>query len=117
MNKLALGAARGRAAASMRRVAMSFAGMRTATVLRAPVVSAGTGIGDRGEGRGERVSEISDFRFSIFDLGRTSVSGPGQNLAASFSASSGHSLTKRLAWATLETCTISGFSGGRPLAA
>src|SRR5207248_2807602 len=104
MNKFALGAARGRAAASMRRVQMSFAGMRTATVLRPPVVIAGTAIGERGEGRGEG--------FWILDFGSTRVRGPGQNLAASFSASSGHSLTKRFACATLETCTMSGFSGG-----
>src|SRR5438552_654409 len=104
MNKLALGAARGRAAASMRRVQISFAGMRTATVLRPPVVIAGT------------ATALECSSVEVLFLRSTRVNGPGQNLEASFSASLGHSLTKRFACATLETCTMSGFSGGRPLA-
>ena len=50
-----------------------------------------------------------------FERGSTSVSGPGQNFAASLSAVSFHS-TKRCASAASGTCEISGLKCGRPLA-
>ena len=49
--------------------------------------------------------------------GTITVSGPGQNASASFCAAAGHSLANARAAATSPTCTISGWSAGRPLAA
>ena len=49
--------------------------------------------------------------------GRMRVSGPGQNASTSFCANAGTSLAKWAMPAASATCTISGWSLGRPLAA
>ena len=49
--------------------------------------------------------------------GTITVKGPGQNASASACAQAGHSAANARAAATSLTCTISGWSAGRPLAA
>ncbi len=92
---LALGAAMGTPARSMRARATGCAGTRTPTV-SSPALTA---------------SEISLAR------GRTRVSGPGQKAAARVRASAGTSRATRPTCDTSATWTMSGLNAGRPLAA
>jgi hypothetical protein len=94
VNRFALGPANGNRDFRINANATGCAGIRTPTVPKPAVTSFGTRLA----------------------FGKTSVNGPGQYRAASFSAASGHSATTRFAIATLETCTINGLVDGRPLA-
>ena len=93
--RFADGAASGTPARRMSSRATGWAGMRTATVSSPPDVSFGTRP----------------------DFGRMTVIGPGQNCPASRSSAAGSSRTSGATSSSEETCTMSGLSLGRPLAA
>ena len=92
---LALGAASGTPAAAISRRATGCDGTRTPTVSSPPVTTSGTSR----------------------RLGKTIVSGPGQNRSASRSASGDSARATAVARSADSTCTISGLKAGRPLTA
>ena len=93
--RLALGAATGRAAASISARASGWAGKRTATVESPAVTSGGT----------------------RSDLGKISVIGPGHHASISaFAMGEGAPATRGASCCNALMCTISGLSPGRPLA-
>ena len=92
--RLALGAAIGTPAASIKASATGCAGMRMPTFSRPAVHASGM----------------------MSRLGSSSVSGPGMKHAASFCAASGHALTRVLAISIEQACTMIGSQAGRCLA-
>ncbi len=94
-NRLADGAATPPPNARSSASATGWSGTRSATVGSPPVTSSGT--------RSVR--------------GSTRVSGPGQNAAASARASGLTSAAQSASWSTDATCTITGWSAGRPFTA
>ena len=52
--------------------------------------------------------------FTLSAFGKIKVRGPGQNRAASFSATAGSADTQRCRYRGLSRCTMTGWSAGRP---
>src|SRR6202521_4635057 len=109
VKRLALGAASGTPAAPMRASAIGWAGMRRPTVGRPAVTMAGI-VHDEDDGAAELLHPVKptpgltgapvcsagrkNASAPTWDLGRTSVNGPGQNRRARRSAISGQFATR-----------------------
>lgn len=109
---MALGAARGSAAARIRARATGCAGMRRATVGSPAVAMPGMrGVCSAWTGAAF-VMVLFPVWLSAIRLGKTRVSGPGQNFLARRVAFSGHSATNDFAISIESTWTMSGLVGG-----